>query len=445
MSPVRQFFAFNRTVRVLLVNQLAVNTGFFLLYPYLAGYMADQLQLPVWMAGLVLGVGTLSQQGLFLVGGSLADRLGYRQVIVGGLAIRALGFLAYGFATELPTLLLAAFLSGFAGALFNPAVRAYLASSAANQRVEAFALFGVFANAGLLLGPLLGGVLIAFGFRTSSVVAALVFVCLTVIQAWVLPRDTPSPAEHAQSVMSDWREVISNRPFVVLSVAMLGYFALYVQFYLGLPLAARQVTGDDSGIGAIFVLSAVVGIVAQVPLTRFGKRRWQPPRAIAVGLLVMGAAFLPLLFDYRLMDQSVLARLGGVSPEFHLFVIGWLSLLPVLLATALLMIGSLLAQPFAMDLVADLSGGRLVGTYFGVYYLTLGIGGAGGQVLAGLGFDLGQRLNLAALPWLLLLAIAAISALGVVIFERGAACARRASPQVEAVHRHSRTDHSHRA
>jgi Na+/melibiose symporter-like transporter len=267
--------------------------------------------------------------------------------------------------------------------------------------VEAFALFGVFANAGLLIGPLLGGVLIAFGFRVSSVVAALVFVGLTVLQAWVLPRDVAIHTEHSQSVVNDWREVLSNCPFVVLTVAMLGYFALYVQFYLGLPLAARRATGDDSGVGVIFVLSAALGILAQVPLTRFGQARWQPPRAVAFGLLVMGAAFIPLMFDS--------------------------SLAPVLVATALLMLGSLLAQPFAMDLVAELSGGRLVGTYFGVYYLALGIGGAGGQVLAGLGFDFGQRLNLPVLPWLVLLAIAATSALGLVAYERSASCAKQSA------------------
>jgi MFS family permease len=56
-------------------------------------------------------------------------------------------------ADSVPALLVAAFLSGFAGAMFNPAVRAYIAQATGVRRTEAFALFRVFANAGLLLSP----------------------------------------------------------------------------------------------------------------------------------------------------------------------------------------------------------------------------------------------------------------------------------------------------
>ena len=60
---------FPLSVRLLLVNQFGVNTGFYLLIPYLATHLGD-LGLSVATIGTVLGVRTLSQQGLFLVGGS---------------------------------------------------------------------------------------------------------------------------------------------------------------------------------------------------------------------------------------------------------------------------------------------------------------------------------------------------------------------------------------
>jgi len=394
VNSLRAFLGFDRAVQVLLVNQLAVNTGFFVLYPYLAAHMTGALELPAWMAGLVLGFGTLSQQGLFLVGGTLSDRLGYRRVILSGLAIRALGFLLFGLANNLPLLLAAAFLSGFAGALFNPAVRAYLAEAAGPRRVEAFAFFGVFANAGLLLGPVVGAVLVGFGFTLSSTVAASVFVVLTVVQALALPARHGRSLEARPGVLADWRSVFGHRAFLLFGLPMLGYFALYVQFYLGLPLAMRRATSEESAVGLIFVISAAVGIVAQVPLTSFVKRRWSHFRTIAVGLIVMGVAFLSLL-----VGSSVVV---------------------VLLATTVLTLGSLLVQPFAMDVVADLSGGggRLTGTYFGAYYLWLGIGGAAGQLLAGTGFDLARQLDLPGLPWLLLVGVGCMAALGTLAFER---------------------------
>ncbi|HEU4326497.1 MAG TPA: MFS transporter, partial [Roseiflexaceae bacterium] len=151
-----QFRSLGRPVQVLLFNQLAITTGFYMLFPYIAVHMSRDLGLEAWLVGLVLGTGNLCQQGLFLLGGSLADRIGFRRVIVAGCALRSVGFLAYGLADSLPTLLLAALLSGLAAALFGPAVRALLAQEAGERRLQAFALFSVFANAGLLLGPLVG-------------------------------------------------------------------------------------------------------------------------------------------------------------------------------------------------------------------------------------------------------------------------------------------------
>lgn len=62
-------------MRLLLVNQLGVNTGFYLLIPYLAMHLSDDLGMSATVVGTVLGVRNLSQQGLFVIGGSASDRL----------------------------------------------------------------------------------------------------------------------------------------------------------------------------------------------------------------------------------------------------------------------------------------------------------------------------------------------------------------------------------
>lgn len=101
-------------VRLLLVNQFAVNTGFYLLIPYLAGYLGGRLGLSAALVGVVLGVRNLSQQGLFLIGGTAADRFGARNVIIAGCALRAVGFGLFALGTSLPVLLAASVLSGLA-------------------------------------------------------------------------------------------------------------------------------------------------------------------------------------------------------------------------------------------------------------------------------------------------------------------------------------------
>ena len=77
--------SFDRPVQLLLVNQFTINLGFYMLMPYLAGHLSGTLALPAALVGLVLGVRNLSQQGMFLVGGTLADRLGYKPMIIAGM------------------------------------------------------------------------------------------------------------------------------------------------------------------------------------------------------------------------------------------------------------------------------------------------------------------------------------------------------------------------
>ncbi|MCD2496702.1 MFS transporter, partial [Staphylococcus aureus] len=72
-------------------------------------------------------------QGLFLLGGMLGDRLGYRPAILLGCLIRSAGFVLLGWAVSLPVLFVAAFLTGFAGALFTPCAHAFLAAECRND------------------------------------------------------------------------------------------------------------------------------------------------------------------------------------------------------------------------------------------------------------------------------------------------------------------------
>ncbi|MFE5861771.1 MFS transporter [Streptomyces virginiae] len=90
-----QYRSFDTTVRLLLVNQLTINLGFSMLMPYLAAHLSGGLALATWAVGLVLGVRNLSQQGMFLIGGMLADRFGHKPLIVAGCTLRTALFAGF--------------------------------------------------------------------------------------------------------------------------------------------------------------------------------------------------------------------------------------------------------------------------------------------------------------------------------------------------------------
>ncbi|MGW7578484.1 MFS transporter [Streptomyces sp. NPDC054765] len=385
-----QMRSFDPSLRLLMANQFGINLGFYMLMPYLADHLAHGLGLAAWAVGLVLGVRNLSQQGMFWLGGTLADRIGYKPMILAGCGLRTGAFVLLAVADTLPALIIASAATGLAGALFNPAVRAYIADGAGQRRVEAFSCFNVFYQAGILLGPLAGLALLALDFRLVCAVSAAVFGVLAIVQARALParRPVPDPQRAAgwRGIAADWRGIIRNRPFVLFSAAMAGSYLLAFQTYLALPLQARALVGDASGtaMGVVFAVSALVAVGGQLRLTSWARKRLDAPKAIAIGLAVMGAAFLPML--------------PGPHGAARGLVV-WAGLAALVVCAALLAAGSALLYPFEMDTLVRLSGERLVATYYGAYSTVAGVAVAGGNLAVGALFDLAARIHMPWLPW----------------------------------------------
>lgn len=394
---VRQFRSFDRPVQLLAVNQLTINVGFYMLMPYLAAHLSLELGLAGWLVGLVLGMRNFSQQGMFLLGGSLADRYGYKPLIVAGCALRTVGFAMLGVVDSVPALLIATAATGFAGALFNPAVRAYVAAEAGERRVEAFALFNVFYQSGILLGPLIGLALTGIAFRLTCLVAAVVFLGLTILQVRSLPgrRNT----EVAASLLAGWRVALSNRRFLAFSVAMTGSYVLSFQVYLALPLEARRLAPSDTvgtiEVAALFAISGVIAIAGQLRVTAWCRSRWSHGQSITIGLALMGLAFVPPLATASTVDGTPWA------------------FLPLAASVALLTFGTVVVFPFEMDTIVALTADRFVATHYGLYNTICGIGIAVGNLATGAALDLAPAFGMPWTPWLALVLIGVASALGV--------------------------------
>lgn len=389
-----QFGSFGRPVRLLLINQFGINLGFYMLMPYLANYLSAQLLLAGWIVGLVLGVRNFSQQGMFAVGGSLADRFGYKPLIVAGCTLRTVGFALLGLVDSVAVLVIAAAATGLAGALFNPAVRAYLAEDAGERRVEAFAMFNVFYQAGILVGPLVGLVLTAADFRLTCLVAAAVFAILTVAQARALParggrRGEPGGVGLLGEMLSSWRQVLRNRPFMLFTVAMAGSYVLSFQVYLTLPLTieanAPSPAVEKLAVAAMFAASGLLAVLAQIRVTAWCRRRWSPHRSLTWGVALLGTAFLPVAAASTGPPMLVVAS--------------------AVLAGAIIAVATMVAYPFEMDMVVTLAGAGRIATHYGVYSTVSGIAVAIGNMLAGGAVDWARSTQMPIVLWLALAAL----------------------------------------
>lgn len=387
-----QIRAADPVVRLLCVNQFGINVGFYMLMPYLAAYLTGDLGLAAGVAGLLLGVRNLSQQGMFFLGGTMADRLGYRPMIIAGCALRTVGFGLLAVTGSLPGLIVGMAATGLAGALFNPAVRAYLAHRSGDRRVESFAVFNVFYQTGILTGPIIGLALVAVAdFRLACAAAAAIFAVLTLLQLRALPPHRPEPTpgetETAEPVWRMWRTVFSNRPFLLFGLAMIGSYVLNFQVYLALPLLLDDRAGAAASLAttALFAISGLVTVIGQVRVTRWCKQRLGAQLSLALGMLAMGGAFLP--------PAAALWFAPGPAGVIA----------AAMLSALLLAVGTMVLYPFEMDTIVHLAGERNVGTYYGLYNTMAGIGITLGNLAVGAALDASARMP--SLTWLGLSAV----------------------------------------
>jgi len=392
-------------VRLILVSMVLFNVGFYLVVPFLAVHMSEDLGLASWAVGLVLGLRTFSQQGLFFLGGSLADRFGVRPLVLLGIALRVAGFLVLGVATTFAAMIAGVLLVGLAAALFAPAVEAadaafgrQLEQDGVLRRTELFALEQMCSRLGTVVGPALGAVLLVVPFVWTAVAAAVLFTGLWVAFAIWLPAEVSTshqPSAGAPgSLRQVWRTVLTNRAFLVFAALCGAQLAAYNQLYLMLPEQLERGVGSQAALGWFFTGAALLVIFGQSPAVAVANRLGHRTSTVA-GMAVMAASFLAPVLTVLWAPGSAVAQLAGL--------IVWVGLLHL---------GQMLMVPPMRDTIAILADERNLGAHFGMLNTLGGVL----TLLASLGvgriYDLVDdgAAGLATPWWVLAVAVAAAAA-----------------------------------
>ncbi|MFF5564709.1 MFS transporter [Streptomyces sp. NPDC012623] len=383
-------------LRLLILTQLAFNIGFFAVLPFLADHLGAGIGMAGWLVGLVLGLRTFSQQGLFVVGGALTDRYGVRPVVLAGCALRIGGFAWLGYADRTGSVIGAVLLIGFAAALFSPAVESEVARQAVAReeagggpRTGVLALFTAAGQAGAFVGPLLGALLLAVDFRTVCLAGAGIFVLVLAGHAWLLPQHIPGRLR--ASGRGGVRRMLGDRPFLALCAVYGTYLLAYNQLYLALPAEVERAAGSQAPLAWLFALSSLLVVTTQLPVTRWAADRLGLRRSLAAGLLLLSAGF-------ALVAATLPADRTGPA-----------GLLPAAGFVALLTLGQMLIAPAARAWLPDLAAPGRLGLYTGALSSASGLIVLAGSAATGALADAGLP---GPLVWLALAAIP-VAAIGV--------------------------------
>lgn len=390
---------------VLLGSQFVFNIGFYAVVPFLAIFLRDDMLLSGGLIGLILGLRTFSQQGMFIIGGALSDRFGARAIILIGCVIRVVGYLLLALGQSLWPIILGACLTGIGGALFSPSIEALLAkagtqseASGKRSRAEWFALFAVCGELGAVLGPALGALLTGFGFRQVALAGAGVFIVALILLSFALPA---APRRTQKINILPWWTTFRQPRFVAFIIAYSSWLLSYNQLYLALPVEIQRAGGSEKDLGPLFMLASLLIVALQLPLARLA-HRVGAVRILPVGFLLLSAAF-----------ASVALFASTPSAE------GWQRLIPSICFVTLLTLGQMLLVPSAKDLIPRFAEESTLGAHYGALATAGGVAVlAGNSAFGGLLDEALTPSTQAIYPWLLLALFPLCSAVAMVLICR---------------------------
>ncbi|MDU7200205.1 multidrug efflux MFS transporter MdtH [Phytobacter diazotrophicus] len=366
----------------LLVDNMLVVLGFFVVFPLISIRFVDQLGWAALMVGIALGLRQFVQQGLGVFGGAIADRFGAKPLIVTGMLMRAAGFATMGIAHEPWLLWCSCILSGLGGTLFDPPRTALVVKLIRpSQRGRFFSLLMMQDSAGAVIGALIGSWLLQYDFRLVCIVGAAVFVLCAGFNAWLLPAWKLSTVK--TPVREGLGRVLRDKRFVTYVLTLTGYYILAVQVMLMLPIMVNDIAGSPAAVKWMYAIEASLSLTLLYPIARWSEKRFRLEHRLMAGLLFMSFSLLPI---------------GLVNSLQQLFT---------LICT--FYIGSIIAEPARETLSAALADSRARGSYMGFSRLGLAFGGALGYAGGGWLFDVGKALSQPTLPWMMLALIGLIT------------------------------------
>ncbi|MBK3638226.1 MFS transporter, partial [Streptomyces sp. MBT97] len=292
--------------------------------------------------------------------GSLADRVGAKPVLVGGLTAFGAASALYALADSPGWLWAARLGQGAAASAFSPSASALVARlNPAARRGRAFGGYGFYKSLGYTLGPLLGGVLVrAGGLRLLFTVLAVLGAAVAAWAAAAVPAVPPLPRRR-QTVL-DLARRLADPVFLGPTAALAAATAA-----LSAGVGFLPVSGAAAGLGplatgaAVSVLAATGAVVQPYAGRALDERRVTAGTGLAAGLALTAAG----------LACAMVSGLAGV-----------------LLAAVLIGAGTGVITPLGFAALATRTPEERMGRTMGAAELGRELGDAGGPLLvAGVG------------------------------------------------------------
>jgi POT family proton-dependent oligopeptide transporter len=359
---------FERPFWVANISELFERLSYYAVLASLARYLHESLNLPVEQAGSLTGLfGFVWIVAAF--GGTLADRLGFRRSLSLAYLILSCSYFLLGSIGSawftpvrgtvplVPLVTFLLILPAFGVALVKPCVVGTTArASKENVRSIGYSIYYTLVNIGGAAGPYVASwvnrhMSVENVFRVAALsVFAMFFAVLLFFKE---PRRAEEPSVSLGQAVRNFGTVLSNPRFMIFLLIFSGYWIVYWQEFIILPLYVHDYINAKTDTDLMLVTGPLTVISLQMIFSLLSQKM-RAFTAITLGTLISALAWILLI----------------LHPTVPMAVV-------TLIVVA---IGEITQSPRYYEYVSRLAPLGQQGTYMGFAFLPIGIGSlVGGQ------------------------------------------------------------------
>ncbi len=248
-----------------------------------------------------------------ILGGALADRYGYRRMLLVAFSLLAAGYFAAGHMSAYGAVFASLLVMATGSGLFKPIISGTVARTTTEQNSGfGFGIYYWMINLGAFLAPLFVSYLKGFSWGYVFTASAI-YCALMLLPALFLYRDPPRPPSTRTlgEVLGSAAMVLADARFMLMIFIYSGFWILYFQNFgsvlwflrdfvdptpvnrffaaLGIPLSfdAEHVTSINAG--TIILLQVLVSRIV---------KNWKPLPTMITGMLIGAGGFVCLAYAY---------------------------------------------------------------------------------------------------------------------------------------------------
>jgi POT family proton-dependent oligopeptide transporter len=400
---------FERPFWIANISELFERLSYYAVFAVLARYLHEGLRFNVEQASSLTGMFGGWVWFLAVVGGAVADRLGFRRALSLAYLILSFSYFLLGSigaawfaplrsAMPLETLVaLVLVLPALGVALVKPSVVGTTArASTENVRSFGYSIYYTLVNVGSTAGPLLASWAQNRGIveNVFRIAALSVFIMLFVV---LLLFKEPRRSAEAETVSlaqvgKNFLTVVSNPRFMLFLLLFTGYWIVFWQEFIALPLYISAYIDPKADTARILATDPIVVICFTVLIGLLTKKM-RAFHAIVLGTLITSVAWILLI----------------VHPSV------WMAVATLVVVA----IGEIVQQPRYYDYISRLAPPDQQGTYMGFAFLPLGLGSfIAGKFSGWLMHHFGEELHQPTMVWWWVIAVGIATTLLLWIYDR---------------------------